>query len=205
MTTHLRLSSLFLVHIFLHSQHRLQGAHRAKNLCQADFSRGAILIHLVFHVFSVLLCMARRWFTTAVGFELRLGCMKIRSAFSDEVTAKRVAGTAYLWQATGVKLPNKIARMRQIQTNMSKSISDRPMIDLLVVNICIAYNSLRTALWDDLSRGLYQLSFQALSISIEGFWHQSIPRPTKARHGIPDSLSRTGHICQICQTCGRFI
>ena len=30
---------------------------------------------------------------------VRLGCMKIRSAFADELTAKRVAGTAYLWQA----------------------------------------------------------------------------------------------------------
>jgi len=48
---------------------------------------------------------------------IMLGCMKIRSAFSDELTAKRVAGTAYFWQA--------------------------------------------------------------LSISVEGFWHQSIPRPTK--------------------------
>mmetsp|Transcript_82549 Transcript_82549/g.130517 ORF Transcript_82549/g.130517 Transcript_82549/m.130517 type:complete len:157 (-) Transcript_82549:2-472(-) len=46
-----------------------------------------------------------------------LGSMKIYSAFADELTAKRVAGTAYLWQA--------------------------------------------------------------ISISIEGFWHQSIPRPTK--------------------------
>eukprot|EP00913_Durusdinium_trenchii_P035821 g33520.t1 len=48
---------------------------------------------------------------------IMLGCMKIRSAFSDDVTAARIAGTAYLWQA--------------------------------------------------------------LSISVEGFWHHSIPRPTK--------------------------
>mmetsp|Transcript_61683 Transcript_61683/g.75629 ORF Transcript_61683/g.75629 Transcript_61683/m.75629 type:complete len:155 (-) Transcript_61683:62-526(-) len=46
-----------------------------------------------------------------------LGCMKLRGALSDALTAKRVAGTAYFWQA--------------------------------------------------------------LSISVEGFWHQSIPRPTK--------------------------
>ena len=34
---------------------------------------------------------------------MRLGCMKIRSAFSDELTAKRVAGTAYFWQVRCVQ------------------------------------------------------------------------------------------------------